>query len=434
MPLPKKYLKIGVFDHVATLLAIRRVQRIELCSSLPTAAFSVAMSSQPSHSSAAQPQRPLEGAAKVVNSAVPAFPPAPESGTPHRFANVNVGKPREYWDYDSLRISWSSPDRYVITQKIGRGKYSDVFLGEDTTIPRRVVIKVLKPVKKKKIQRELRVLQILRGGPNIVELYDVVRDPGSRTPSFVFEHVDASDFRVIFPTLSDRDVRHYMYLVLQALEYAHAAGIMHRDVKPNNVCIDHRRRTLKLIDWGLAEFYHPETSYNARVASRYFKGPELLVELPMYDYRLDMWSLGCMFAGIIFMKEPFFRGRDNVDQLVRIVRVLGTSEFSEYLHRYHLHASKLAAAPALQAIGVHNKKTWDSFVTEQNRHLCPPEALDLLDKLLRYDHTERVDATSAMKHPYFDPVREAVATSTEQTAATSHVDPAISTEQPPPSR
>jgi casein kinase II subunit alpha len=107
--------------------------------------------------------------------------------------------------------------------------------------------------------------------------------------------------------------------------------------------IDHNRRELRLIDWGLAEFYHPGKEYNVRVASRYFKGmiicflrtnpiysrgasagPELLVDLRDYDYSLDLWSLGCMFAGMIFKKEPFFQGRDNYDQLVKIARVLGT--------------------------------------------------------------------------------------------------------------
>ena len=58
-----------------------------------------------------------------------------------------------------------------------------------------------------------------------------------------------------------------------------------------------------------------------RVASRYFKGPELLVDLQDYDYGLDMWSLGCMFAGMIFRKEPFFHGHDNYDQLVKIAKV-----------------------------------------------------------------------------------------------------------------
>jgi len=61
--------------------------------------------------------------------------------------------------------------------------------------------------------------------------------------------------------------------------------------------------------------------YNVRVASRYFKGPELLVDFQQYDYSLDMWSLGCVFAGMIFKKEPFFHGSDNYDQLVRIAKV-----------------------------------------------------------------------------------------------------------------
>lgn len=91
-----------------------------------------------------------------------------------------------------------------------------------------------------------------------------------------------------------------------------------------------------MIDWGLAEFYHPGMAYNVRVASRYFKGPELLVEYQYYDYSLDMWSLGCMFASMIFRKEPFFHGQDNYDQLVKIAKVLGTRELFAYLNKYEI--------------------------------------------------------------------------------------------------
>jgi casein kinase II subunit alpha len=85
----------------------------------------------------------------------------------------------------------------------------------------------------------------------------------------------------------------------KALDFCHSMGIMHRDVKPHNIIIDHKNRELRLIDWGLAEFYIPEQEYNVRVASRYFKGPELLVDNLLYDYSLDIWSLGCMFAGMV---------------------------------------------------------------------------------------------------------------------------------------
>ena len=74
-------------------------------------------------------------------------------------------------------------------------------------------------------------------------------------------------------------------------------GIMHRDVKPHNVMIDHQQRKLRLIDWGLAEFYHPGQDYNVRVASRYFKGPELLVD---YQVRIRKDSKGRVLLSKIY--------------------------------------------------------------------------------------------------------------------------------------
>ncbi len=206
-------------------------------------------------------------------------------------------------------------------KKIGRGKYSEVFAGVNVVNNTKCVIKILKPVKKKKIKREIKILQNLRGGTNIIQLLDIVIDAQSKTPALIFEYVNNIDFKVLYPTLTDLDIRFYIFELLKALDYCHSNGIMHRDVKPHNVMIDHERKILRLIDWGLAEFYHPGQEYNVRVASRYFKGPELLVDFQEYDYALDMWSLGCMFAGMIFKKEPFFHGHDNHDQLVKIAKV-----------------------------------------------------------------------------------------------------------------
>ncbi|GJM96720.1 hypothetical protein PR202_ga13582 [Eleusine coracana subsp. coracana] len=289
------------------------------------------------------------------------------------YADANAQRPKEYWDYESLDIQWGEQDGYEVLRKVGRGKYSEVFEGFRPGSDDKCVIKILKPVKKKKIKREIKILQNLYGGPNIVKLLDVVRDDESKTPSLIFEYVNNTDFKVLYPTLSDYDIRYYIFELLKALDYCHSRGIMHRDVKPHNVMIDHEKRQLRLIDWGLAEFYHPKMEYNARVASRCYKGPELLVDLLDYDYSLDLWSLGCMFAAMIFRVDPFFSGQDNYDQLVKITEVLGTKDFYNYLEKYGLELD--------------------------------PQLERLVGRLLRYDHQERPTAKEAMAHPYFNPVR-----------------------------
>uniref|UniRef100_A0A8B9Q3M3 non-specific serine/threonine protein kinase n=1 Tax=Apteryx owenii TaxID=8824 RepID=A0A8B9Q3M3_APTOW len=316
------------------------------------------------------------------------------------YADVNTQRPREYWDYESHVVEWGNQDDYQLVRKLGRGKYSEVFEAINITNNEKVVVKILKPVKKKKIKREIKILENLRGGPNIISLLDIVKDPVSRTPALVFEHVNNTDFKQLYQTLSDFDIRFYMYEILKALDYCHSMGVMHRDVKPHNVMIDHEHRKLRLIDWGLAEFYHPGQEYNVRVASRYFKGPELLVDYQMYDYSLDMWSLGCMLASMIFRKEPFFHGHDNYDQLVRIAKVLGTEDLYDYIDKYNIELD-----PRFNDIlGRHSRKRWERFVHSENQHLVSTEALDFLDKLLRYDHQTRLTARDAMEHPYFYPI------------------------------
>lgn len=177
---------------------------------------------------------------------------------PKLYADVNVHKPREYWDYETLPIQWAAPDEYEVVRKIGRGKYSEVFEGINIRTDEKCVVKILKPVKKKKIKREIKILQNLKGGPNIIQLLDVVKDPQSRTPSLVrssywligcqwllliipiwsihsfmiiiyetianeslspviqvFEYVNNTDFKVLYPSLTDLEVRYYIYQILK---------------------------------------------------------------------------------------------------------------------------------------------------------------------------------------------------------------------------
>ena len=323
---------------------------------------------------------------------------------PKFYADVNIKKPADYSNYEDLEITWGKQEDYEVIKKIGRGKYSEVYEGINVTNDKRVVIKILKPVKKKKIKREIKVLQNLKGGPNIVKLVDIVRDPSSKSPCIITEWINNVDYKTLFPTLTDEDIRYYIYQILIALDYSHSMGIMHRDVKPQNIIINPQKKELRLIDWGLAEFYIPEQDYNVRVASRYFKGPELLVDDIYYDYSLDIWSLGCMFAGMIFKKEPFFQGKDNYDQLVKIAKVLGTEDLYKYIEKYGLTLDNHYNG----ILGNYPTKPWNKFINEENKHLCSNEAIDLLSKMLIYDRAQRITPKEAMQHPYFKSIREKI--------------------------
>lgn len=65
------------------------------------------------------------------------------------------------------------------------------------------------------IKREIKILQNLCGGPNIIKLLDIVRDPQSKTPSLIFEYVNNMDFKALYPTLTDYDIRYYIYELLK---------------------------------------------------------------------------------------------------------------------------------------------------------------------------------------------------------------------------
>ena len=82
-------------------------------------------------------------------------------------------------------------------------------------------------------------------------------------------------------------------------------------------------RSLMLIDLGLADFFFPNTKYNVRVASRHYKAPELLLGYEYYDYAIDMWSFGCVLAGLLTRREPFFRGYVSLYSLLAVGLVAG---------------------------------------------------------------------------------------------------------------
>lgn len=143
-------------------------------------------------------------------------------------------KPSSFFDYDTFTPETDMVDDYAITQKLGRGKYSEVFEAVHDPTKETVVLKVLKPVKKKKIKREIKILDILKGGTNIIKLLAVIHNEPLQLTALVFERIHNEDFKHIYLKLTEHDIRFYVYELLKALDYCHSKG---KRSSPVNRCL-----------------------------------------------------------------------------------------------------------------------------------------------------------------------------------------------------
>ena len=315
------------------------------------------------------------------------------------YSNANEKLGPSWYDCENWNLPVHSQDGIEIADWIGTGKYSDVFIGYRGK--EMVALKVMKPVRPLKYNREAKILLNLKDGPNIVRLIDIVQNEVTKQLTFVFNYAPSCDFQTLLQTFTDHEAKFYLYQLMRALQYAHSHGIMHRDVKPQNIMYDRQKKSVQLIDWGLAEFYHPKNRYNIHVASRHFKAIELLVDYQCYDYSVDIWGFGVTMAGIIFHRMPFFKGSDDFDMVSKITSVLGTDDFYRYLQKYGIDIPTEMEKQIPKSRG----KKWQSFVNKSCEHLANSLAIDLISKCVRYDHMERITAEEALNHPYFDDVR-----------------------------
>ncbi|MEO7329859.1 MAG: serine/threonine-protein kinase [Minicystis sp.] len=207
---------------------------------------------------------------------------------------------------------------YLISRFIARGGCGSVYEAQHPTFARRVAVKVLHlslsalPKMVGRFSREVSIVNLLRH-PNIVEIFEVGTLPDGR-PFYVMEYLEGRTLHDVLQTrgrMPPEEVLELIEPVCAALEAAHAAGVVHRDVKASNICVmEGEPRTVKLLDFGIAKLTGPSeagvglTSAGRQVGTMTIMAPEQFTGGPV-DLRVDVYALGILLYRLLTGRFPF---------------------------------------------------------------------------------------------------------------------------------
>lgn len=292
---------------------------------------------------------------------------------------------------------------YSAERIIGNGSFGVVFQAAVVETGETVAIKKVLQDKRFK-NRELQIMRQLVKDPhsNIVALKHCFYAQGEKADelylNLVLEYVPETVYsisrqhqkaKMALPLIY---VKLYLYQLSRALAHIHALGICHRDIKPQNLLVNPDTHQLKLCDFGSAKVLvqgEPNVSY---ICSRYYRAPELIFGSTDYTTAIDIWSEGCVGAELL-LGQPLFPGDSGVDQLVEIIKVLGTPTREEICSMNSNYTEfKFPQIRACQWRKLFRSKT-------------PEEATDFIASTLAYAPERRTKPLDGCAHHFFDELR-----------------------------
>lgn len=286
--------------------------------------------------------------------------------------------------------------KYKVLSVVGEGAYGVVLKCCNKETGEVVAIKSFKWMSdsnrlEKTIAREVTFLKKLRH-ENIVWLIEAFKRKDRL--HLVFEFVEKNLMQIIDSSpggVDEETIRLCMWQLLRALKFCHEQQIVHRDVKPENLLLNPKTKTLKLCDFGFARYTSAvSAALTTYVATRWYRAPELLTGGIQYGSPVDLWAAGCIMGELVD-QQPLFPGDSDIDQLYKIQQILGPPTDEQ------LRA--LANSPRYAHVKFPPMQPPEGLRSRYGGRL-DRVGIDFMERLLRMEPLNRMSAAEALEHPY----------------------------------
>lgn len=352
------------------------------------------------------------------------------------------------WDDEErhykIHLGESLIPRYKILDEMGEGTFGRVVECWDRHLKKRVAVKIVRAIEKYRdaAKLEIEVLDTLQKhdpyyDQPLIQMTSWFDFRGHICMVFEKHGLSLYDFmeRNTFRPFSVEQVREIGYQLLHSITFLHSLKLIHTDLKPENILFvdssyDYinppqkpgsdfspaplrvpRDTSIKLIDFGSATFNH--RYHTTVVSTRHYRAPEVILGMG-WTYPCDMWSVACILLQL-YTGDAVFQTRENREHLAMMEKVLG--KFPEhFIEKADRHSQKYfrngqVVFPEDDVTESHEREKKMTYVKNMRKleeYIAPEDEqfLDLLQQLFVYDPHKRPKARHALKHPFFDKVRD----------------------------
>ena len=313
---------------------------------------------------------------------------------------------------DIQAMERETQNRFHFLRLLGQGSFGVVFEAEELKTGRHVAVKRIDRLfdsitHTKRVLREIRILSHLYH-ENITNLVDVAATTSFADFNALYIAMDLmdTDLGELMRKTRQLNIDHHRFIIYQiarALKYLHSANVVHRDLKPGNLFVDSESR-VKIGDFGLARVvddpYAPDLQSEA-ILTRWYRAPEVLLNMKNYGNPMDIWSVGCVLAEMM-LGRPLFQGQSNINMLTLMVEVLGSPRNTDFQQITNPSARKFMDALPKQGLG-----SFDDLFRKYD-----PVEVDLLRRMLTWNPEERITVEEILRHEFLsqfhDPFDEPV--------------------------